>query len=92
MRVDGGASVMDLLCQFQADLLGVPVRRRGGAGDDCARRRVPRRIAEGVWDSPATVERDVAGRSVVLPAMDSADRDARLATGTAPSNDPATGA
>ena len=27
MRVDGGASVMDLLCQFQADLLGVPVRR-----------------------------------------------------------------
>ena len=27
MRVDGGASAMDLLCQFQADLLGVPVRR-----------------------------------------------------------------
>ena len=27
LRVDGGASVMDLLCQFQADLLGVPVRR-----------------------------------------------------------------
>ena len=27
LKVDGGASVMDLLCQFQADLLGVPVRR-----------------------------------------------------------------
>lgn len=27
LRVDGGASVMDLLCQFQADLLGVPVAR-----------------------------------------------------------------
>jgi glycerol kinase len=27
LRVDGGASVMDLLCQFQADLLGVPVLR-----------------------------------------------------------------
>src|SRR5919106_262037 len=27
LRVDGGASAMDLLCQFQADLLGVPVRR-----------------------------------------------------------------
>ena len=27
LRVDGGASVMDLLCQLQADLLGVPVRR-----------------------------------------------------------------
>src|SRR5438105_12027802 len=24
MRVDGGASVMDVLCQFQADVLGVP--------------------------------------------------------------------
>ena len=27
LRVDGGASVMDVLCQFQADLLGVPVLR-----------------------------------------------------------------
>jgi glycerol kinase len=27
LRVDGGAAVMDLLCQFQADLLGIPVRR-----------------------------------------------------------------
>src|SRR4029077_8349347 len=27
LRVDGGASVMDVLCQFQADLLGIPVSR-----------------------------------------------------------------
>ena len=27
LRVDGGASAMDLLCSFQADLLGVPVLR-----------------------------------------------------------------
>jgi len=27
LRVDGGASVMDFLCQFQADLLDTPVRR-----------------------------------------------------------------
>jgi glycerol kinase len=27
LRVDGGAAVMDVLCQFQADLLGLPVRR-----------------------------------------------------------------
>ena len=27
LRVDGGASVMDVLCQFQADMLGVPVAR-----------------------------------------------------------------
>lgn len=27
LRVDGGASANDLLCQFQADLLGIPVER-----------------------------------------------------------------
>src|SRR5260370_26494840 len=27
LRVDGSAAVMDVLCQFQADLLGIPVRR-----------------------------------------------------------------
>jgi len=27
LRVDGGAVVMDVMCQFQADLLGIPVRR-----------------------------------------------------------------
>ncbi len=27
LRVDGGASVMDVLCQLQADLSGIPVRR-----------------------------------------------------------------
>jgi len=27
LKVDGGAAVMDFLCQFQADLLGIPVRR-----------------------------------------------------------------
>ena len=27
LKVDGGASSMDALCQYQADLLGVPVRR-----------------------------------------------------------------
>jgi glycerol kinase len=29
LRVDGGAVVMDVMCQFQADLLGIPVRRPG---------------------------------------------------------------
>jgi glycerol kinase len=31
LRVDGGASVMDGLCQFQADLLGLPVARAASA-------------------------------------------------------------
>ncbi len=31
LRVDGGASAMDSLCQFQADVLGVPVARAASA-------------------------------------------------------------
>ena len=31
LRVDGGASVMDALCQFQSDVLGVPVARAASA-------------------------------------------------------------
>jgi glycerol kinase len=31
LRVDGGASVMDGMCQFQADLLGLPVARAASA-------------------------------------------------------------
>ena len=43
LRVDGGACRSDLLMQFQADLLGVPVSRPGGDGDDRPRGRVPGR-------------------------------------------------
>ena len=41
LRVDGGASVNDLLMQFQADLLGIPVVRPEGDRDHRARRRLP---------------------------------------------------
>src|SRR5207253_1439766 len=54
MRVDGGASVMDLLCQFQADLLGVPVRRSVIQETTALGAAFLAGIAEGVWDSPAT--------------------------------------
>ncbi len=42
LRVDGGATANDLLMQFQADILGVPVVRPQGAGDHCAGRCLPR--------------------------------------------------
>ena len=43
LRVDGGAAANDLLMQFQADLLGVPVVRPKVHRDHRARRRLPRR-------------------------------------------------
>ena len=42
LRVDGGAAVNDLLCQFQADILGIPVESPARARADGARRRAPR--------------------------------------------------
>ena len=43
LRVDGGACVNDLLMQFQADLLGIPVVRPAGDRDHGAGRRLPGR-------------------------------------------------
>ena len=93
MRVDGGASVMDLLCQFQADLLGVPVRRAAVQETTALGAAFLAGIAEGVWDSPA------AGRTPrwqadasFTPAMDADERDARHGRrGTARSSARATG-
>jgi glycerol kinase len=53
LRVDGGASAMDLLCQIQADVLGVPVRRPANAETTVLGAASLAGIAEGVWATPA---------------------------------------
>jgi glycerol kinase len=55
LRVDGGASVMDGLCQFQADLLGIPVAR--AATPDATALGAGFLAAVGEWlvDGPAAV-------------------------------------
>ena len=50
LRVDGGAVANDLLMQIQADVLQRPVVRRATAGDDGARRGVPRRARRRVLE------------------------------------------
>ena len=52
LRVDGGASAMDLLCQFQADVLGVTVRRPVVRETTALGAALLAGIAEGVWSSP----------------------------------------
>ncbi|MDE0067492.1 MAG: glycerol kinase GlpK [Acidimicrobiaceae bacterium] len=49
LRVDGGASVMDFLLQFQADQLGVPVVRAPVAETTAVGAAYLAGIAEGVW-------------------------------------------
>jgi glycerol kinase len=51
MRVDGGASVMDLLCQFQADQLGIPVRRPEILETTALGSAYMAGLATGVWGS-----------------------------------------
>jgi glycerol kinase len=51
LRVDGGASAMDLLCQFQADVLGVTVRRPVDRETTVLGAAALAGVAEGLWSS-----------------------------------------
>jgi glycerol kinase len=53
VRVDGGASVMDLLLQLQADQTGVPVARPSVTETTALGAATLAGLAEGVWGSPA---------------------------------------
>ncbi len=55
LRVDGGASVMDLLLQLQADQLGVPVSRPQITETTALGAAYAAGLAEGVWSSTADV-------------------------------------
>jgi glycerol kinase len=49
LRVDGGASVMNLLCQFQADQLGVTVQRPRDQETTALGAAFLAGLAEGIW-------------------------------------------
>ena len=56
LRVDGGASVMDALCQFQADLLGVPVRRPRATETTALGAAYLAGLATGFWEGEEAVD------------------------------------
>jgi glycerol kinase len=76
MRVDGGASVMPLLLQLQADQLQVPVSRPTVQETTALGAGYLAGLAEGVWSSPDEVTRNWALDVEVEPAADRADADA----------------
>jgi glycerol kinase len=69
LRADGGASVMDLLCQLQADVLGVAVRRPAVPETTAVGAAYLAGIAEGVWDSPADAAAAWREDAAYEPAM-----------------------
>ena len=80
LRVDGGASAMDILCQLQADLLGVTVRRPAVQDTTALGAAYLAGIAEGVWASPAEAAASWREEAEFTPSMASDEIKSRRAT------------
>lgn len=76
MRVDGGASVMPLLLQLQADQLQVPVSRPTVQETTALGAAYLAGLAEGVWSSPDEVTRNWVLDVEVGPSAGREDADA----------------
>jgi glycerol kinase len=79
MRVDGGASVMDVLCKFQADVLGVTVRRAAIQETTALGAAFLAGVAEGVWASPEEVNARWSADASFSPTMTKDERAGRRA-------------
>jgi len=79
LRVDGGASVMDFLLQFQSNQLGVPVIRSKVAETPPLGSPYLAGLAEGVWSSPADVTANWASDGEFTPNRDRSVADAAYA-------------
>ena len=75
MRVDGGACASDLLMQFQADILGVPVTRPTMVESTAAGAAYLAGLATGVWKDLADLEAHHSVDRVFEPAMDDKERE-----------------
>jgi glycerol kinase len=68
LRVDGGASVMDLLLRLQADQLGVPVVRSSVAETTALGAGLLAGLAEGVWATAADIAAHWSSDATVAPS------------------------
>jgi glycerol kinase len=78
-RVDGGASMNDLLMQFQADLLQVPVERPRMIETTALGAAFLAGLATGVWMSRDEIARSFKVGKRFEPKMKQVDRDRALA-------------
>jgi glycerol kinase len=79
LRVDGGAVVNNLLMQFQADILGVPVQRPKVAETTALGAAYLAGLATGFWSSQAEVAEHWAVDRTFEPRMSADQRDALYA-------------
>jgi glycerol kinase len=79
LRVDGGAAVNDLMMQFQADVLGVPVVRPRVTETTALGAAYLAGLATGFWSSPEALRAKRHGDVVFEPRMKDAERSERRA-------------
>jgi glycerol kinase len=79
MRVDGGASVNDLLMQFQADILGVPVSRTRSPETTALGAAYLAGVEAGFW-SETDLDRLWSRERTFEPKMGESERGERLAS------------
>jgi glycerol kinase len=77
LRVDGGASVNDLLMQFQADVLGVPVVRPQVTETTALGAAYLAGLATGFWAGPEELRAKRRGDKRFEPKMEAGDRAER---------------
>ena len=75
LRVDGGAAVNDLMMQFQADLLGVPVVRPRVTETTALGAAYLAGLATGFWPSPQELQAKRQGDVRFEPHMDQQERN-----------------
>ncbi len=73
LRVDGGASVMDVLCQLQADVLDVTVQRAAVQETTALGAAFLAGLAEGVWATPEEAGRRWRADAEFRPAASAGD-------------------
>ena len=78
LRVDGGATSNDLLMQFQADLLGVPVVRPEVTETTALGAAYLAGLGVGFWPSPDAVARNWRAARRFEPGMSRDEANARL--------------
>ncbi len=77
-RVDGGAAANDLLMQFQADILGLPVVRPRNLQTTGLGAAFLAGLAVGIWKSPDEIRDSWKSERIFKPRMAAATRDAHL--------------
>ena len=79
LRADGGATANRYLMQFQADILGKPVRRAKIADTTAMGAAMLAGLAMGVWKSPDEMHAIIKAVDVFKPKMQTAERERLLA-------------